>query len=570
MFDVFTSKEIEHIKICLEKQNNAFFIAYLALLLHEQDMECTSLDATCSLISDEKIRHFVKSKLSENKDVEKFINLVVQFEKSALVGFMMTQRTETDFKLPQSLAILAGKCAEIKSDDLLIDVFPRDGEFLIVNYSRYRMREAIGYQLSEELFYINKIKALIMDQPLSFVNKSFLEADIPTADRFFVVPPFGIKTTEKDKALLHEVCKKYPELENTRTQEILYIVKAVENLKENGKVVCCLPSGFLSNTGRSETAFRKWLFDNHLIESSILFSPKINYQTTAIQLAFIVLSKNEKKHFTVVDATEFCHKSVKGSTIELDNVDSILEAIKEEGKYSKVISIENVSDTYNLNPAYFLAHTEVVETYGYESAEISSIAEIIRGCNSIQKELDNRLTDDNTSIKYLSASWEDPNKIPNDLPALSSLKDNEYRYCAKEGDFILSKMGNPKFDVIKKRNDEEILVSGNLYIVRFDQSKVLPMYAKAFFEGSGNILLEDALTGSVTPTLSVDMLKKIKIPLIPMEKQKEIANNLHAFELMQDEFNEKIKKIGWRIESLFDDVMNNKTNYYTEDGDLLL
>ena len=64
MFDVFTAKEIEHIKICLEKQNNAFFIAYLALLLHEQDMECTSLDATCSLISDETIRHFVKSKLS--------------------------------------------------------------------------------------------------------------------------------------------------------------------------------------------------------------------------------------------------------------------------------------------------------------------------------------------------------------------------------------------------------------------------------------------------------------------------------------------------------------------------
>ena len=157
-------------------------------------------------------------------------------------------------------------------------------------------------------------------------------------------------------------------------------------------------------------------------------------------------------------------------------------------------------------------------------------------------------------------------KVNND-----KIKDNELKYCLKEGDFILSKMGNPKFDVAENIKNKKIIVSGNLYIIRFDQTKVHPKYVKCFFEScEGFDLLESALTGTVTLTLSVDMLKKIKLPLVPYDKQLEVVNAYNLLDGKKKQYYREIEQINRRMDSLFGDVLKNGKDalHVTDDGEI--
>lgn len=74
-------------------------------------------------------------------------------------------------------------------------------------------------------------------------------------------------------------------------------------------------------------------------------------------------------------------------------------------------------------------------------------------------------------------------EIDKSLPSLIRIESAWEKYCLQDGDIVVSKMG-PNFKVVMVRiaPGEKILATSNLYIVRPDQSKVEPLYLKAFIE----------------------------------------------------------------------------------------
>ena len=83
-----------------------------------------------------------------------------------------------------------------------------------------------------------------------------------------------------------------------------------------------------------------------------------------------------------------------------------------------------------------------------------------------------------------------------------------------ENDIVIAKMGQPKTGLARDLEEKKIIVSQNLYILRFDFGRVNPVYARAFFESAlGLARLEKAYVKATIPTLPVRNLENLLIPL---------------------------------------------------------
>mgnify|MGYP003312507228 FL=1 len=79
------------------------------------------------------------------------------------------------------------------------------------------------------------------------------------------------------------------------------------------------------------------------------------------------------------------------------------------------------------------------------------------------------------------------------------------------------------------KENEEVLPVGNLYILKANEEKVNPIYLKAYLESSKGIAkLTSCLTGITIQIISLESLKKIRIPLPSLDEQNKIAERYEA------------------------------------------
>ena len=100
----------------------------------------------------------------------------------------------------------------------------------------------------------------------------------------------------------------------------------------------------------------------------------------------------------------------------------------------------------------------------------------------------------------------------------------------KNNNLILSKNGAPfKIAVAEVKEGQHILANGNLYVMTVDEAKADPYYLKAYLESEeGVAALKRITVGSTIPNIGVEQLKKLLIPLPPLEEQRKIADEYRA------------------------------------------
>ena len=104
------------------------------------------------------------------------------------------------------------------------------------------------------------------------------------------------------------------------------------------------------------------------------------------------------------------------------------------------------------------------------------------------------------------------------------------KYLLQDGDLIMSaKSSKIKTAVASVMENEKIVASGNLLILRPDKKKINPYYLKLFFDSDkGNKILSSIQTGAVILSINASQLKKINISLLPMDEQEKLANKYLA------------------------------------------
>ena len=176
-----------------------------------------------------------------------------------------------------------------------------------------------------------------------------------------------------------------------------------------------------------------------------------------------------------------------------------------------------------LNPGrYFLQEETVDNGVPFESV----IKNISRGAHCSAEQLDAMDSKEPTNMQFLKTSDIQDGLITGPLQYLSYIEGNFEKYCIKDRNLIISKVGAPayKVAVASVAENHKLLANANLYVVELDKSKVDPYYLKAYLESAeGQSRFRNIAAGTVVLSIGIKDLKNMMIPLPPMDEQQRIA-----------------------------------------------
>ena len=120
------------------------------------------------------------------------------------------------------------------------------------------------------------------------------------------------------------------------------------------------------------------------------------------------------------------------------------------------------------------------------------------------------------------------------------------KYCVKDGDIIITaKNTTIKSAIYRSHGNYKAILTGNLIAIRVNETKLNPYYLKAFLDSQqGESVIKSIQTGTSIITLNPNSLKEMKISLLDMSLQVEIAEeymkNLNIIEDLLNKYNEAI------------------------------
>ncbi|MDD3052696.1 MAG: N-6 DNA methylase, partial [Candidatus Cloacimonetes bacterium] len=436
------------------------------------------------------------------------------------------------------------------------DICSGSGTFLInaslnVPDATYR-----GVEINTEMCSVSRAKTEYVSGNIEIEQKDafFLLKENPVENysKIFSNYPFGLRMKNLNEAshIIEEMMIKYPGASKATSSDWLFNVLLMNLLSKNGKAVSIMTNG--STWNELDTGMRKSFVENGYIESIILLPAKM-FQFTSIPTTMIVLSHNNTSGVRIVDTTKHCIEGRRINEFSKQNIEEILNSLSDDTDYSRFISLKELRENnYSLSLNRYLSQ-EVNVSYPVQFAE--AIKKITRGAQLSAAQLDQLVSDAPTDVQYLMLANIKDGIIGDDLPYLQAFDEKLEKYCIKSNNLIISKNGYPyKVAVASVKERTRIIGNGNMYIIELDEEKANPYYIKAFFESEQGIAALKSITvGATIQSIGVDSLKKLIIPLPPIEDQMKIAER---YQVTLDEIlllQLKIERAKSRLKNAFDE-----------------
>lgn len=469
---------------------------------------------------------------------ERLLQLVTKYSPEELALAVINPVIENEpraiMPTPDSILKLAHKLLNVKAGEKVADVCCGIGSYIV----SAAMKEPRAFYQGYEINVTNKaaatMKAELLDADIEItLCDVFTLADtvkMPKYDKIFANYPFGLKLRNSGAGIkyLEKMSEQYPGLSKATSSDWIFNALLCDMLEKDGRALGIMTNGSTWNS--IDLPMRKYFIEQGLVECVIALPGKM-FSGTNIPTTLIVLSHNNKR-VRMIDATKQCQQGRRQNEFNDEDVETIIEALTVDHEYSKSISIEELrKNEYTLSLNRY-AEDEVLFSDGVPFESI--IKNISRGAPCTAKQLDEMVSDNVTNMQYLMLANIQDGMIDDKLPYLSYIDPRYERYCLKDKALILSKNGFPyKVAVASVKQGQRILANGNLYVIELDEEKANPYYVKAFFDSEqGHAVLKSITVGATMPNIGVDKLKKVRIPLPPMEEQERIAQ---AYETTLDE-----------------------------------
>lgn len=540
-------------------------IAYLAYVA--KTASATTLDEMLETddYMDEAVKCIVKKELTDSL-WQQITNATEKYEADVFKYIVLTPNVANvgmpskldDMTTPESLILLSNAIANIKPGSTVADIGCGEGTYLIATAVEQPDANYYGYEINSTSRAIAAIRASLVDSNVAVTQcDAFTLLDEEASailpekkfDFIFSNYPFAMRLRNfVNHPGVQKLMAQYPGLAKATSADWLFHALISELLAENGKAVCITTNGSTWNTTDKE--IRKQFIEEGRIEAIIALPEKM-FSTTSIPTSMIVLSHGNRC-VRLVDATGYYSKGRRVNTFDTEHIVAIVDALLGDAEDSKLVSIEEIRrNDYVLNPGRYMGD---VVTFDDGVPFETIIRSITRGAPYTASQLDQIISHTPTNMQYLMLANIQNGIIESSLPYLSEIDTKYDKYCVHTGTLILSKNGLPyKVAVAQVAEGKRILANGNLYIIDLYEDKADPYYVKAFLESEQGIAQLASITvGAALPNIGIDKLKKITIPLPPMEKQKRIAA---AYLAAQDEvavLKRKLEKAQSRLTHIFD------------------
>lgn len=518
---------------------NSNTISLAAYLLHKVSQYKDPFGISIHTITDggldidNNICYLAKEHISENM-WEQLLNLVKRYTPENFAMVAIRTGMENEFKdsmyTPDSILKLVHRLLDVKATDKVADICCGTGSYIVSAALQENDAKYYGYDINVENSAIAQIRSELVgaDAEINICdvfNLLAMDAEIKF-NKVFSNYPFGLKIRNlgAGAAYLEKLSEQYAGLSKATSSDWVFNALLCDLLTDDGKAIGIMTNGSTWNT--IDTPMRNYFVEQKLVECVISLPSKM-FTTTNIPTTLIVFSRNNE-HIRMIDATNICQQGRRQNEFSDADIDTIIDALIVDSEYSKSVSIEEIrNNEYNLNLSRYV-NDKIVYKNGepFENA----IKSITRGAPCTASQLDEMVSDSVTNMQYLMLANIQNGMIDNKLPYLSAIDKKYEKYCLKNNNLILSKNGYPyKVAVASVKEGQQILANGNLYIIELDEEKANPYYIKAFFESEQGIAALKSITvGASIPNIGVDKLKKLMIPLPPLEEQQRIAERYQA------------------------------------------
>lgn len=470
-----------------------------------------------------------------------------QFEANA-VDFSV--RNFLDYRLSNSNIYLSGlilNILDIQNSDVVYDFGSGSGAFLNFIANKYKdslvRPDVRGIEINSEDAMTSQMLLEICGAKYNIKNEDFLTYEFDEKadayDKGYIFPPFGLKYTEKDV----KISNLYKELINSRTSsEWLFVLKALQGLKANGKLAVLLPDGALFKA--SDALVRKYLLDNKLIEG-IISLPSNAFDESNIKFSLVIFSKGNDT-FKYVDGEELLKDlPIKGLRSEEASRYLYVEYFRKDVKTYSCKNIETVH--------FNLSRNSIIENeFDKSLPALGQKAEIVRGCNLTLANFKDDIYEGDSAYQILTSSdiGEDGTV---DLDKLIHIGgDKKYnKFTVQKGDVVMtSKSTKVKIAVINEDPKCKVVVTGGMIIIRPHRNELSGAYLKMYFDSErGKKALSSIQKGTTIVTISFENLGMIRINLPDIKVQKE-------FEKEFDVLVSKCKEARKKLEEAENDISN--------------
>lgn len=512
------------------KTENYIAVCYAALMVKNE--ECKSLKDIIRKTEENvaiEESYFIAEGISEN--FELIVAVADKYSEEELYMFILFASIGMDYgymndETPDSLVELVLKLLNIKKEDKVADFGCARGNFLVKAFLNNKATY-FGNEINTSSKVIAKIRASLLDGEIIIKQEDMFKiSEEHKFDKIFSNYPFGMRIKDLNDGFeyLNHLSNTIPNITKATSSDWIFNSILLKSLAEDGKAIGIMTNGSTWNS--IDKPIREYFVRNGLIECVISLPARL-FENTAIPTTLIVLSKGNKK-IRMVDAHEIYHEGRRQNTFSKEDIEKILAYVQTDSKFSKYVHLEElIENDFAISPIRYLTE-ELNIADAVEFGEV--IKSITRGAQCKASELDELVSNEPTSMQYLMLSNIQDGMIESELPYLKEIEIKYKKYCIKNNSLLLSKNGVPfKIAVAEVIDGREILGNGNIYIIELEEDKVNPYYVKAFLESEQGIAsLKKITVGATIPNIPVETLKKMKIPVPSLDKQKNIVDKYLA------------------------------------------
>ena len=327
------------------------------------------------------------------------------------------------------------------------------------------------------------------------------------------------------------------------------------------KAVILMPTGFTFRGGVEEK-FRQYLIDNNLLEAIVQLPANILIGT-GVETTFVIINKvkrNSNVYFLNLRDKQFITK--KGRQHILNNIEKIItiyKLFKEIDGISTIVTTSKVKENnYSFSIDRYVISKEILETIKtlakYETKQLQDIA-------SIKKSQLIKDEGKGTLIYEISPSDFKPFGFTFECGRVKKIQQqyNKYEtYKLLPNDILIGTKGTVGKIAIIGDIKKPMVASQAIQVIRVKNKfivnpKVLYMFLKS---NIGQALLKQLSTGTIMPQITTKEIKELKIPILNIDKQKEV---IHSFEYEAKLYKE-IELLEKKIHKISNNFFGDDTN----------
>ena len=449
-----------------------------------------------------------------------------------------------ELSTPKSICNLAKEVLKISKNETIADICCGKGNFLINTYLDSPDNKFYGIDNNTDCVYVTKMRFDLLsngeEKNIEIIQDSIFNINYNETkfDKIFSHYPFGMRAKYNHE--MFDYLRQFNDFGFTDGTSSEWIFNSIiqRKLTEKGKAVVIMPNSPLFRLGNDEK-IREQFINNGYIEA-IIALPKNMFDYTAIPTSMVILGRNNKNSIRMVDAASCFEVARRINVLSDKNIDTIIKSLSVDSDISREVDVQELKDNdYNLLPQRYLNNTIDFKN-GVEFGSI--IKSITRGAGISASELDKISSTEKTDYQYIMLANIKGGIIDSNLPYITEIPKKYDRYCVNNNNLLLSKNGAPyKVAVATVNKNSKVLANGNLFVIEVDEEMADPHYLKAFFNSQeGNKVLSSLSSNGSIPSISVNDLKKVKIPLPSLKIQNDISKD---FLILEDEIKVLEKKI---------------------------